>query len=94
MKVREAGPQYTGRIAEDQACDYLRQNDYRIICRNYRSRYGEIDIVAACGSVLVFAEVRYRRRHSLVPPQESVSRAKTQRLKLTMRLPVQTQWDC
>ncbi|HHX10857.1 MAG TPA: YraN family protein [Firmicutes bacterium] len=74
-----------GHIIEDQACDYLRQKDYCIICRNYRSRYGEIDIVAGQRSVLVFVEVRYRKRGSLVTPQESVNRTKIHRLKLAIR---------
>ena len=44
MKAGAAG-HIIGRKAETLACDYLREKDYRIICRNYRSTYGEIDIV-------------------------------------------------
>ncbi|NLC16231.1 MAG: YraN family protein [Firmicutes bacterium] len=84
MKAGAAG-HIIGRKAETLACDYLREKDYRIICRNYRSTYGEIDIVAAQQSVLVFVEVRYKKRGSLLTPQESVSRAKVRRLKLAVR---------
>ncbi|HHY12079.1 MAG TPA: YraN family protein [Firmicutes bacterium] len=85
MNKQETGPHNVGYVIEGYACDYLKRNKYRIICRNYRSRYGEIDIVATDESALVFVEVRYRRRGSLVTPEESVSRAKIRRLKLAVR---------
>src|SRR3954470_19033064 len=45
-----------GQRGEDIAAEYLRKNGYRVLQRNVRSRYGEIDIVAAFGDCLVFVE--------------------------------------
>ena len=50
-----------GRIAEDRALDYLRQQGLVLIERNVRSRRGEIDLVMRDGSTLVFVEVRQRK---------------------------------
>ncbi|HOA71238.1 MAG TPA: YraN family protein [Bacillota bacterium] len=85
MKGRRSSPQCTGYMVETEVCDYLLQRDYRILYRNYRCGYGEIDIVAGHGTTLVFVEVRYRRRGSLVTPQESVSKSKIHKLRLAIR---------
>lgn len=70
---------------EDHACRYLEQTGYCVICRNFRSRYGEIDIVALEGSTLVFVEVRYRKSGSLVTPEESIDARKICRIRLAVR---------
>jgi putative endonuclease len=49
----------TGRQGEDAAVRYLIQNAYTIIERNYRVRYGEIDIIAQKDETLVFVEVKH-----------------------------------
>lgn len=53
--TRETGAQH-----EESAVRYLAERGYVIVERNFRSRRGEIDIIATEGSVLVFIEVRYR----------------------------------
>jgi len=70
-----------GRKAEDLAIKHLLQQGYRIVERNRRFRQGEIDIVAEEGPCLVFIEVRSRRGTEFGLPQETVDRAKQQRLK-------------
>ncbi|MBR0101044.1 MAG: YraN family protein [Treponema sp.] len=47
-----------GNEGEDKACAYLIDNSYRIIERNFRTRSGEIDIIAYKDDVLVFVEVK------------------------------------
>lgn len=48
-----------GSIGEDFACQYLKENGYRIFARNVRGRLGELDIVArAPDNALVFVEVK------------------------------------
>lgn len=75
-----------GREKEDQACRYLADREgYEIIGRNYRCRYGEIDIIALEENVLIFVEVRYRRQGGLVSAIESVDKKKAQRLRLAVR---------
>ncbi len=70
----------TGRRGEDIASSYLEAKGYTIIAQSYSSRYGEIDIVAERDSELVFAEVKLRKRGSLVSPEESVTKAKQLRI--------------
>ena len=49
-----------GRRGEDLACEELRRRGYAILARRFRTRHGEIDIVARDGDVLVFVEVKAR----------------------------------
>ena len=53
--------QRTGRIGEELACAHLAALGWRLVERNARTRFGEIDIVAADGSSLVFVEVKTLR---------------------------------
>ena len=50
-----------GATGEDRAADYLVRQGYKIVERNYRSKLGELDVIARDGRVLVFVEVRSRR---------------------------------
>ncbi len=50
----------TGRKAESAAADFLVDKEYRIIERNWRTRWCEIDIVAKRRGVIYFCEVKYR----------------------------------
>ena len=52
---------YYGRWGEDLACLYLRLKGYRILARNHRNRFGEIDIIARRRKTLVFIEVKSRK---------------------------------
>lgn len=49
-----------GKQGEDLACAELQRRGYAILARRYRSRYGEIDIVARDGATTVFVEVKTR----------------------------------
>jgi putative endonuclease len=51
----------TGQIAEDLVAEYLVDENWEIVERNARTRYGELDIVARDGNVLVFIEVKGAR---------------------------------
>ena len=53
--------QRLGGVGEQLAVDHLRRLGYEIVERNYRTRWGEIDVIAARGRVLVFCEVKARR---------------------------------
>lgn len=50
---------YYGQIGEDIACEYLKRLKYKIVNRNFRTKLGEIDIIALDGKSLVFVEVKY-----------------------------------
>lgn len=63
-----------GQVGEDFACHELTKRGWRILDRNWRSRYGELDIVALdTDDVLVFVEVKTRRGHAHGTPQEAVT---------------------
>lgn len=47
-----------GNLAEDKACRFLDENGFRIVERNFYSRFGEIDIIATKDGVLHFIEVK------------------------------------
>lgn len=72
----------TGREGEEIAAAYLRQAGYRLLERNYRCRFGEIDIVAEEGRTIVFVEVKCRRTGTFGDPQLAVGLAKQKRLSL------------
>ena len=75
-------PQRYGRDREDLAEKYLRRNGYKIITRNFRTPYGEIDIVARHKKAIVFIEVKARRSERYGPPQEAVTEAKQRKLSM------------
>lgn len=62
----------TGRRGEDEAIVLLKKNGYRIIERNYRCRYGEIDIIARDRETIVFVEVKTRASDRFGPPKAGV----------------------
>jgi putative endonuclease len=69
-----------GAWGEEQAAYYLENRGYRIVERGFRSRFGEIDIIAGTADELIFCEVKTRRQGALAAPQEAVSRSKQRRL--------------
>lgn len=60
-------------LGEDAACDYLKEKGYRILERNFRKGYGEIDIIAIKGNILVFIEVKTRSSDRYGTPFESIT---------------------
>jgi putative endonuclease len=68
-----------GRRGEDLAVEHLRKAGYRIVERNVRTRFGEIDIVAEDQGCLVFVEVR-TMASDLMVPEESVTWRKQHRM--------------
>ena len=68
--------QSLGKYGEALAAGYLTKLGYSIICRNYRCRAGEIDIVAADGDTVCFVEVKTRRSTFYGLPCEAVDRRK------------------
>jgi putative endonuclease len=70
----------TGKKGEELAAAYLAQTGYRIVERNYRCVFGEIDIVAWEGETLVFVEVKSRRTEAFGAPQVAVGFAKQDKI--------------
>ena len=70
---------------ETLACEYLTRHGYQILCRNFRCRQGEIDIIARDRDYLVFIEVKYRRDEHEGDPAEAVDARKQARILRTAR---------
>jgi putative endonuclease len=71
----------TGALGENLACDFLGNNGYRIIKRNFRCPRGEADIVAIQKNTLVFIEVRTKTSRLFGTPEESITPAKMETLR-------------
>jgi len=69
-----------GIMGENLACEALQRRGYAIIARRYRTRVGEIDIVAADGDTIVFVEVKARRDIRCGAPAEAVTWWKQRRI--------------
>ncbi len=69
-----------GRAAEQRAQSFLTKNRLHAIASNYRTRFGEIDLVMRDGDTLVFVEVRYRSNSAYGNAAEGISRDKQTRI--------------
>lgn len=65
-----------GKKGENYVSEYLKKRGFKIIYRNYHSRYGEIDIICEDEKYIVFVEVKLRKKNSLIRGIEAVSKSK------------------
>ena len=72
-----------GRYGEALAAEYLRKKGCRILAMNYRTRLGELDVIAQDGRYLAFVEVKLRRSGAFAPARAFVTAEKQRRLRLT-----------
>lgn len=75
-----------GAWGEALAAEYLRKKKYKILASGYRSRFGEIDLIAHDKKFLVFVEVKLRKSASFAKALEYVDRRKQERIKTTASL--------
>lgn len=80
QNLRRTGAEY-----ERRAAAYLEQHGVRILEINYRTRFGEIDLIGQDGSYLVFFEVKYRRDLRRGYPLEAVNFKKQNQIIKTAR---------
>ena len=73
----------TGAWGEALAAEFLRKKRYQIEAVNYRSRFGEIDLVVRNKKYLVFVEVKLRKSADFAAAKEYVDRHKQDRLRIT-----------
>jgi putative endonuclease len=71
---------------EDTACEYLKQQNFEIIERNFRSQQGEIDIIAKDKDCNVFVEVKAYSFRSMTAPIYAVRKSKRQSIIHAARL--------
>lgn len=72
-----------GRWGEAVAAEHLRKRGFRIIGSSFRTRHGEIDLIAEDRHTLAFVEVKTRADDSFAPAMEAVNAAKRRRLIAT-----------
>ncbi len=71
-----------GTDGEKRVAQFLRNNGYSVIKRNYQCRYGEIDIIAENSEYILFVEVKTRKENALISGVEAVDSRKQQRILL------------
>ncbi len=69
-----------GQAAETQAAAYLQAKGYTLLARNFRTAYGEIDLVMRREKCLVFVEVKKRNSQAFGGPVAAVTPAKQKRI--------------
>ena len=69
-----------GRHAENLAAEFLQERGLQLVARNYRCRFGEIDLIARDGETLVFVEVRMRAGAGFGGAAASITGAKRAKL--------------
>ncbi len=72
-----------GAWGEAQAAAYLQKKRYTLLASGYRSRFGEIDLIARKGKFLVFVEVKLRKSADFARAMEYVDRKKQDRIRTT-----------
>jgi len=70
---------------EKAACVFLKKNGYKILKKNYKKTFGEIDIIAKKGEDISFVEVKTRESQEFGLPCEAVTNAKKNRIIKTAK---------
>jgi putative endonuclease len=79
-------PLKSGNRAEKFACSFLSAKGYKIVLRNFRTRFGEIDIIAKDRDVLCFVEVKFRKNTDFGRPEDFVDFRKQKKLVKTAKI--------
>lgn len=75
----------TGKLGEDIALEYLLQTGYKLLERNWRCRYKEIDLIVEGSDGVHIVEVRTRREPAAVAPEQTVGKDKQHHLEAAAR---------
>ena len=84
--MKRFSTQNIGEIGEEYTVKFLEKKKYNILERNYRKRYGEIDIIAENKNYIVFVEVKTRHKDSMASAADAVNRQKQIRIIKTASL--------
>ncbi len=87
--------QFSGTLGENAAVKLLKKKGYEILERNFRKKYGELDIIAKKDDLVVFVEVKLRSSKDFGTAAEAVTFKKQQRIIRTAKAYiVQHSLDC
>lgn len=81
MDLSKGNTRSYGQLGEEYALKLLEKNGYEILEKNFRSKFGEIDIVAKREDTLIFVEVKTRWSKKYGAPEEAVTPRKLARIK-------------
>ncbi|MCS7180842.1 MAG: YraN family protein [bacterium] len=70
-----------GKLGEEKAIEFLKKKGYKIVDRNYRTKIGEIDIVAQKRKEIIFIEVKTRSSDDFGLPQEAINEKKLRKME-------------
>ncbi len=73
--------QHLGRLGERLGREHLERLGYRVVASNYRTRFGELDLIVCDDTTIVFVEVKARRVEAAVPPLQSVPPCKQRQVR-------------
>lgn len=76
----------SGAWGEALAAKYLLKKHYKLVATNYRSRFGEIDLIMENRKFLVFVEVKLRKSDAFASAYEFVDRRKQNRIRTTAEI--------
>ena len=75
-----------GRMAEDLALRFLQKHDMTLLERNFRSRFGEIDLIMQENNTIIFVEVRSRKNKAFLHPAETIDSSKRNKIRRTSQV--------
>ena len=78
MRLNRVGK---GKVGEEAAVRLLEKKEYKVLERNYRTRFGEIDVVCLKGKVVVFVEVKSKTGERFGEPWEMVDKRKLKQVE-------------
>jgi len=78
-------PGQIGKWGESIAFEYLCEKGYKIVATGFRSRFGEIDIIAESGEYLTFTEVKTRKSKNFAYAREFVDKNKQRKIIATAK---------
>ncbi len=75
-----------GKLGEDIAATHVQQLGWHVLQRNWRNRYGELDLIVADGSTLIIVEVKTRSTDMYDDPAQAVTPTKLTRMRNLTRM--------
>ena len=81
-----ATPNLLGPWGEALAAEFLRKKRYKIVAANYKTRFGEIDLIAATRREIVFVEVKLRKSDRYVQAREFVDSRKQNKIRTSAEI--------
>lgn len=82
-EVKKKSKRDVGATAETKASSFLQKKGYKIVVKNFSTRFGEIDIIGKKDGVMYLIEVKYKKSARFGFPVEAVGKRKLERIKKT-----------